>query len=98
MENNRTGHRARSLWLATLAGSAGFWLWTGNGGGAAMLSGAAALVLTAVFGLVWLSRARAARRFHAAVEAYAAREIARQPLGNGPRGVRGVPARHAAVR
>jgi len=54
--------------------------------------------LTAVFGLVWLSRARAARRFHAAVEAYAAREIARQPLGNGPRGVRGVPARHAAVR
>jgi hypothetical protein len=58
--------------------AAGFWLSLAHGGGVAVLSGAAALGLTAVLGTVWLSRARAARRFTAAVDAYAEREICRQ--------------------
>jgi hypothetical protein len=53
---------------------------------------AAVFVLTAILGIVWLSRARAARRFNAAMEAYAEREIDRQRRWNGPHGIRGIPS------
>jgi hypothetical protein len=87
MENNRIGLRtATSLaWPATFLGAAGLWFWLAQGEGAAVLLGAPALALTAVLGVVWRSRARAARRFHAAVEAHAEREIDRERRRNGPR-------------
>jgi hypothetical protein len=51
---------------------------------------AAALVLTAILGIVWHSRARAARRFSAAMEAYAEREIDRERRWNELHRVRGI--------
>jgi hypothetical protein len=51
-----------------------------------VLLGSSALALAAVLGTVWLSRARAARRLHAAVAAYAEQEIAREQARR-PRGV-----------
>src|SRR5262249_37165545 len=50
----------------------------------AVLLGAAALALPALLGMVWLSRARAARRFNAAVATYTEREIDRARRRNGP--------------
>jgi hypothetical protein len=41
-----------------------------------------AFVLTAVLGLVWQGHARAARRFNAALDAYARQEIARHSAGS----------------
>jgi hypothetical protein len=41
-------------------------------------------MLTATLGTVWLSRARAARRFNAIVDAYAEREIDRERQRNRP--------------
>jgi hypothetical protein len=80
MENNRIGRRmATSLvWPVTFLGAAGLWVWLARGEGVAVLLGAPALALTAVLGMVWRSRIRAARRFHAAVEAHAEREIDRE--------------------
>jgi hypothetical protein len=48
-----------------------------DGDGVAVLLGAAALVLAAILWIFWLSRARAARRFNAVMDAYAEREIDR---------------------
>jgi hypothetical protein len=58
-----------------------------------LLVGAAALVWTAILGIVWFSRARAARRVNAALDAYAEREIDRERRRDGPQRVRGVPTR-----
>jgi hypothetical protein len=60
-----------------------------------VLLGTAALAVTAIFGQ---SRARAARRFHAVMEAYAAREIERGMRRDRPRAVRRTFARRRAVR
>jgi hypothetical protein len=81
MTNNWNGRRkAGSLvWPAALFGSggaAGLWLGMAQGS-AQVLPAAAVLAVTAVFGAVWLSRYRAARRLNAAVEIYAERELAR---------------------
>jgi hypothetical protein len=73
-----------------LLGAAGLWFWLAHGDSAVVLLGAAALVLTAIFGLVWLSGARATRRFSAAVDAYAEREIERERRGKEPQKARGV--------
>jgi hypothetical protein len=43
-----------------------------------MLLASVFLVVTAVFGGLWLARVRAARRFRAVVNAYAEREIAQE--------------------
>jgi hypothetical protein len=48
------------------------------GGEVVVLLGAAAALLTAVFGVTRLSRARAVRRFNAAMDTYADGEIDRQ--------------------
>jgi hypothetical protein len=81
MESNRIGHRAPlslvgpAAFLAA-AGAVGLWLWLGQADGPAPLA-AAALVVAALLLAVWRRRARAARRWSAAVNAYADREIAR---------------------
>jgi hypothetical protein len=81
MENNSIGRLVVSLiWLAALlvgGGAAGLWLGLSHDGVQRLLA-AAVLALTAVLAAVWLVRARAARRFNAAVEAYAERELARR--------------------
>jgi hypothetical protein len=53
----------------------------------------AALVLTATLGIVSLSRARAASRFYAAVDAYAEREIDRERRRKRSQRVRAVSTR-----
>jgi hypothetical protein len=52
-------------------------LWLARAGGAEALLASAALALTVLLGIAWQRRARAARRWNAAVDAYADREIAR---------------------
>jgi hypothetical protein len=64
--------------VVTLLGSVGLWFWLTNGNDVQGLLGAAALLLMAALGAVGLSRARAARRFIAAVDAYAERAIDRE--------------------
>jgi hypothetical protein len=81
-----------------MLGVVGLWFGLAHSDGVAVLLGAAALVLTAIFGIVWLSRARAARRFHAVVDAYAEREIDWERRRNGPPRVRGVSVRSVAFR
>ena len=66
------------VWIVTLLGAVGLWFWLTNGNDVQGSLGAAALLLTATLGSVGLSRARAARRFLAAVDAYAKREIERE--------------------
>jgi hypothetical protein len=73
------------------------WFWLAQGDGAAVLLGAALLVFTAILGIVWRSRARSARRFHAALDAYAEREIDRTRRRNGPQRVRGGSTRGDAL-
>jgi hypothetical protein len=78
------------VWLVTILGAVGPWFWLRNGNDVRGLLGDAALMLTATLGTVWLSRARAARRFIAAVDAYAEREIDRERRRNRPPRIRGV--------
>jgi hypothetical protein len=66
------------------------WLWLAHGDGVRALLGAVALVLTPILGAVWLSRARAARRFNAAMDAFAEREIDRERRRHGPQPVRDI--------
>jgi hypothetical protein len=66
------------VWLVTLPGAVGLWFCLINGNEVKGLLGVAALLFTATLGTVWLSRARAARRFNAVVDAYAEREIDRE--------------------
>ncbi len=66
------------LWLASLSGAMAFGLCLCFVGISASLAATlTALTATATFGLVWHCRARA--RWHAALEAYAVREIAQKP-------------------
>jgi hypothetical protein len=50
----------------------------------AVLLSAVALLLTAILGIAWVWRVRAARRFMAAVDAHAKREMDRERRRNGP--------------
>jgi hypothetical protein len=65
------------VWSVTLLGVAGIGSWLLHRDEVAVPLGAAALVLTAVLGALWLFRARTVRRYYAAVDAYAEREIDR---------------------
>jgi hypothetical protein len=58
---------------------------------------AAAVVLTAILGIVRLSRARAARRLNDAMDAYAEREIDRERRWNTPRRISGSPSAGGVV-
>jgi hypothetical protein len=88
MTNNSTGRRnlmplvwqaARFVALALAAVGLGvFWLRSADGRAWPAFAAAAGFALTGVVATVWLARARAARRWSAAVNAYAEREIARE--------------------
>jgi hypothetical protein len=95
MKNNWFGRRTpRSLvWPAMFLGAGGLWFCLAQGGGVTGPLGAAALVLTALLGIGWLSRVRASRRLNAALDAYAEREIDRERRRKGPHQVRGVSTR-----
>src|SRR5262249_52384119 len=100
VENNRIVRRTPTalVWPVLFVGAVGLWFWLAQGSRMAMWLGAAGFVLTAVLGIVWLlSRARAARRFNAAVDAYAEREIYRQRRRHARRRVRGVSPRGVAL-
>jgi hypothetical protein len=72
-------HTAMSLIGAiTLLGAVGLWFWLANDDGRVILLAIATLMVTASLGIVWLIRARTARRSHAAWDAYADQEIDRQ--------------------
>jgi hypothetical protein len=73
--------------LLGVGGAAGLWLWRAPGSGLQVLAAAGALALAAVVGMVWETRARAARRWNAALDAYAAQEIVR--ASRRQRGARG---------
>jgi hypothetical protein len=85
------------VWPVLLLGAVGLWFWLAHGDGVAVWLGAVGFVLTAVLGIVWLSRARAARRFNAAVDAYAEREIDWERRRNARQRVRGVSTREVAL-
>ncbi len=72
---------ADALSAALSVGLVGPWFRpTGASGWQALLAAAA----VALISLLWLHRARFARQWKAALEAYAAREIARGRRGNAP--------------
>ena len=67
------------VWPAALRApvvAAGLW-WRFGHGSLPEVAGVAGLALAAVLGAAWLLRARAARRWRAAMNTYAEREIAR---------------------
>jgi hypothetical protein len=99
MKNSRISGRTPTplIWPVTLLGAVGLWLWLGHSDGVAGLLGVAALVLTVIIGIVLLSRARAARRFNAAVDTYAQREIDRERRWKEPQRVPGGSAWRGAV-
>jgi len=76
--------------FVTLLGAVEIWFWVTNGNDEQGMLGAAALILTATLGTVGLSRARAARRFNAILDAYTEREIDRERRRKRPPRVRGV--------
>jgi hypothetical protein len=86
MDNHSTGGRMSTprarpaaAYPAPLLGAVGgLWLAPGDGPRWETFLGVVALALAAVAGVVWLARARAARRLRAATDAHAAREAARQ--------------------
>ncbi len=92
MINNWIDRRilASLVWIVALLGADGLWFWLTSGNDVQGLLGAAALILTAILGTVGLSRARAARRFNAAMDTYAEREIGREWWRKKPPRVRGV--------
>jgi hypothetical protein len=59
------------------AAVAGLWLWQAHSDQIQALVASGVLALIALFGIVWQSRARAASRLQAVLDAYVAREIAR---------------------
>lgn len=83
MKNTRIGRRTPwslvvgwSVAFLAAASAVGLWLWLAQGDGPALLA-AEALVIGVPLLAVWWWRGRAARRWSAAVNAYAEREIAR---------------------
>jgi hypothetical protein len=85
VKNNWMVHIPTALiCLVALLGAAGSWFWLAHWDRVAVLLGAAALALTAFLGIICLARARAARRFNAALDAYADQELDRQRRKNGP--------------
>jgi hypothetical protein len=73
------------LWPAALlgvGGAVGLWLWPTQGSAVRALPATAVFALTVVLGVLWQYRTRAARRWSAAVDAYAERELARARHAN----------------
>jgi hypothetical protein len=81
MNRNATKRTSTTLlWPTAFVGSAGLWYWLAPGGGLDAPLGAATLVAAALLASYWLRCARATRRFHAAMDAFANREIERAGL------------------
>jgi hypothetical protein len=99
MKNNWMGRRmpASQGWPVMSLGAGVPWFWLAYGDYAPALLGATALVLAPILGIVWLSRARAARRFNAAMDAFAEQEMDRERRRNGPPMVRGSSPRGSAL-
>jgi hypothetical protein len=99
MEKNGISHRTLPylVWPVTLLGAVGLWFGLAHGDSVTMPLVAVALVLTAILGAVWLSRAQATRRFNAAMDAYARREIDRLRPRKGPQRVRSLSIRGRAL-
>src|SRR5262249_22258043 len=74
-EGRVPGGRATVLSAGLMIGP---WFRPADGRGWQVLLVAAAIALAALLQLVWLYRARSARRWRAALDAYATREIARE--------------------
>jgi hypothetical protein len=82
MKGNAVASARSWVWLPVAllaaAGAAGLWLWLTHGASVPLRLGLGLLALTAAVALVWIYRARrAARRFWAALDAYAEKEMAR---------------------
>jgi len=87
MEKNEIGHDKPISLIGPTAilgasGAVGLWLWLAQGVSLQVLLAPAVLLLAAALIIVWQSRARAARRLRAVVDAYADREIARSRSKN----------------
>jgi predicted membrane metal-binding protein len=76
------------LVLLATAALAGLWLWLAGNNSVQVLLASALLAVTVTLGIVWQSRARAARRLQAVVDAYAERQIAGTSRGNAPKRTR----------
>jgi hypothetical protein len=101
MQNNSIRRRkvVSLIWPATLLVSGGAAaLWWGLAQGGAQVLAAAVLALTAVLGIVWFSRDRAAKRLNAALEAYTSREIARAEQRKAQRRLRTDSSRKAVLQ
>lgn len=61
-----------------VAAAAGTWLWLAQGDTMQVSLASAVLASTALVGIVWQVRARAARRWRAALDAYVERQIAQE--------------------
>jgi hypothetical protein len=97
MKNNWRGDRTPMFLVwPMLLGAVGLWLWLARRDSVPGLMGAAALIVTVVLGIGWLSRARSARRLLAALDAYAEREIDRERQRNGPQRIRSASVRVGA--
>ena len=99
MIHNRIGRwmPAALVWSVALAGAVRLWFWLTNGNDVPGLLAAAALLLTATLGADGLGRALAVRRFNAALDAYAEREIDRERRRKGPPRIRGVSTLRGAL-
>jgi hypothetical protein len=99
MINNWIGRwrPAALVWIVALLGAVRLWFWLTNGNDVPGLLAAAALLLTAALGAVGLARALAVRRFNAALDAFAEREIDRERQRKGPPRIRGVATLRGAL-
>ena len=101
MKSNRMGRRklvvlarlgmlggAASLYAVLVAG---WWFWPGASGGGQALLAAALLALTGGLGIAWQWRARAARRFQVAMNAFVDRQIAWTRRRRGGLALEGIP-------
>ena len=86
------------IWIVALLGAVRLWFWLTNGNDVPGLLAAAALLLTAILGAVGLARALAVRRFNAALDAYAEREIDRERRRTRSPRVRGISTLGGALR
>ena len=88
---------ATLVWSVALAGAVRLWFWLTNGNDVPGLLAAAALLLTAILGAVGLARALAVRRFNAALDAFAEREIDQERQRKGLPRIRGVSTLRGAL-
>ncbi len=79
-------------------GAVSVWAWLADSISAQVMVAAAVLILAAVFGILWQSRARAARRLRAALDAFAEREMARARRRNPPKTTRTLSARGGVLQ